>query len=89
MLPYPLPLPPKLVKAPPASLKRSAPDDDGDIEMSDQPPNKRARTNGDAPSVVDPVSPRKKRKLDEDGILLLESKDEKLDDDAVEVIELD
>ena len=89
MLPYPLPLPPKTVKIPTTpSLKRSAPDDDGDIEMT-EPPAKRVRSNGDAPSVAAPVSPSKKRKLDEDGILLLESKDEKLDDDAVEVIELD
>lgn len=88
MLPYPLPLPPKLGKPATPSLKRSAPDDDGDIEMT-EPPNKRARTNGDGPSVAVPVSPSKKRKLDEDGILLLETKDEQLDDDAVEVIELD
>ena len=88
MLPYPLPLPPKLTKLETLTLKRAAPDDDGDIEMT-EPPSKRVRTNGDGPSVTVPVSPSKKRKLDEDGILLLESKDEKLEDDAVEVIELD
>lgn len=72
ILPSPLPIPPRLIKAVPPSLKRSAPDDDEVLE----PPSKRARTNGapDAPS-----SPTKRDKLEEDGIVLI--------DDDVIVIE--
>ena len=97
MLPYPLPRPPKILKPTETpGLKRAAPDEaDDDIEIS-EPPAKRAKTNGTdvasalPASVTVPVTPRKKRKLDEDGILLLESKDERVeDDDEVEVIELD
>ena len=44
------------------------------------------RTNGAAPTGA-PISPSKKSKLDEEGILLLESADEKVEE--VDVIEID
>ena len=67
----------------PTAHKRSAPDD----EVVEQPPAKRVRT---AASIVPstPVTPSKKSKLDEDGILLLETADEKVEAD-VDVIEID
>lgn len=98
MLPYPLPRPSRTVKPKETpSLKRAAPDNgDEDDIMVEEPPAKKPRmspthTASTLPaSVAVPVTPSKKRKLDEDGILLLESKDEMVeDDDAVEVIELD
>ncbi|GJE92396.1 ubiquitin-activating enzyme E1-like protein [Phanerochaete sordida] len=98
MLPYPLPRPPRIVKPKETpGLKRAAPDEDDDDDIViEEPPAKRMRPNPvDASnalpaSVTVPVTPSKKRKLDEDGILLLETKDEVIeDDDAVEVIELD
>jgi ubiquitin-like 1-activating enzyme E1 B len=85
VLPDPLPLPPKVVKAPEISAqKRAAPDDE---EVAEEPPVKRARTNGFTMSNV-LVSPSKKRKLDEDGILLLEAPNEKVDVN-IDVIEID
>ncbi|KAA1477921.1 hypothetical protein DENSPDRAFT_809164 [Dentipellis sp. KUC8613] len=89
ILPSPLPKPAKKVKRPPpapstppppasGSLKRSAPVDDDIVE---QPPAKRTKTvetNGTAAS----YSPSKKRKLDEDGLVMLEQ-DEKMDDDVI------
>ena len=84
ILPDPLPVPPKKVKpstpapeTPPTSLKRSAPDDDG-IEEITPPAAKRARTDVLA-------SPSKKRRLEEDGLLLLESKDDKIEDEVIMV----
>lgn len=90
ILPNPLPQPSRVVKAEePTAQKRSAPDDDDD-EIIEEPPTKRARTNGTAPSAPQPpISPSKKRKLDEDGILLLDSADEKADGSGVDVIEID
>lgn len=78
MLPYPLPLPPKLVKQP-ESLKRPAPEEDEVME----PPAKRVRTNGVLPDVL--ASPSKKRKLEEDGIIMLETANEALEDDIIEL----
>lgn len=78
MLPYPLPLPPKLVKQP-ESLKRPAPEEDEIME----PPAKRVRTNGILPDVL--ASPSKKRKLEEDGIVMLETANEALEDDVIEL----
>ena len=90
MLPKPLPMPPKVAKESEATAqKRAAPDDDD--EVVEEPPAKRPRTNGagsvSLPNV--PFSPSKKRKLDEDGILLLETADEKVDGNTVDVIEID
>ena len=64
-------MPARLAKSEPASLKRPAPEDD-DILISEEPPAKRARTNG-APAA--PPSPSKGGKLDEDGLELIEDDD--------------
>ena len=65
-------MPARLAKAEPASLKRPAPDDADDVLISEEPPAKRARTNG-APAA--PPSPSKGGKLDEDGLELIEDDD--------------
>ena len=85
ILPSPLPKPPAIVKPvapppstpPPQSRKRPAPDD------ADQPLTKRARTNG-APG-IELTSPSKKRRLEEDGLVMLESAGEELRDDIIEI----
>ncbi|KAI0084615.1 hypothetical protein BDY19DRAFT_898178 [Irpex rosettiformis] len=85
ILPDPLPLPPKIVKVEePTAHKRSAPDD----EVVEEPPTKRVRTTATSIPLVTPVTPSKKRKLDEDGILLLETANEMVEADA-DVIEID
>ncbi|KAJ3559542.1 hypothetical protein NM688_g281 [Phlebia brevispora] len=68
ILPSPLPVPRRLAKAEPVSLKRSVPDD---VEVL-EPPTKRARTIGS-----DDVSgsPSKKDKLEEDGVIFVEDDD--------------
>jgi ubiquitin-like 1-activating enzyme E1 B len=84
VLPCPLPLPPRkarLSTPSPATLKRSAPDDDEILEVG--PSNKRAKTNGT--TTVDITSPSKKRRLDEDGLILMESANDKLEDDVIEI----
>lgn len=68
------------------SRKRTAPDDD-DIAEIELPVAKRSRTNG-APSTALPESPSKKRKLEEDGWVLLNSVNDKIDKDD-DVIEID
>ncbi|KAF9810471.1 hypothetical protein IEO21_06901 [Rhodonia placenta] len=88
ILPSPLPSPPKKAKAvaprpvtpQPTAVKRSAPDDDDDVE----PAAKRVKTNGAmwSPSGLI-TTPSKKRKLEEDGLILLEDATEKLDDDVI------
>ena len=65
ILPSPLPIPPKLIKAEPTSLKRSAPEDDDVLVV--EPPAKRAKTNGSSVARVSQSS-----KLEEDGIELVE-----------------
>lgn len=94
ILPTPLPVPPRKAKPGPSvpatppppsatSLKRAAPDDDG-IEVLDGPAAKRARTTGSGTSDV-LTSPSKKRRLEEDGLLLLETANERLDDEVIVV----
>lgn len=62
------------------SLKRGAPDDGGDEIIDLEPTPKRPRLK----AADDPIkSPSKKRKLDEDGLILMEGKDDKLDDDII------
>ncbi|KAJ7720279.1 hypothetical protein DFH07DRAFT_1067768 [Mycena maculata] len=89
VLPDPLPRPPRKVKAPPpmpetplrVSLKRAAPGDEGDDDVIDlEPTPKRPRI-----KVADEAikSPSKKRKLDEDGLILMDGKDDRLDDDII------
>ncbi|KAJ7248243.1 hypothetical protein B0H12DRAFT_723269 [Mycena haematopus] len=92
ILPDSLPRPPRKVKVPPPmpvtpvrlSLKRGAPDDDGGDEIIDlEPTPKRPRLKTGADEVI--KSPSKKRKLDEDGLILMETKDDKLEDDVIEI----
>ena len=87
VLPSPMPAPNKRPAKPappkqddsPSLGKRSAPDDD-DIESS-QPAKKIARSlpNG-------PATPSKRRKLEEDGLVLLEEQNEKVDDDDAVIV---
>ncbi|KAH7908705.1 hypothetical protein BJ138DRAFT_1103289 [Hygrophoropsis aurantiaca] len=84
ILPPQLPRPPRQVRpATPTptepSRKRSAPDDEIEVE----PSAKRPRTNG--PSLPDVSSPSKKRRLEDDGFLMLDSATDKLDDDVIEI----
>ncbi|KAF7792682.1 hypothetical protein EIP86_003780 [Pleurotus ostreatoroseus] len=65
ILPSPLPLPPRIAKAEPSSLKRSMSDDDEIAE----PPTKRARTEDITPSS------NKRAKLEEDDIIVVEDDD--------------
>lgn len=84
--PSPLPLPPRRAKPatpPPTSLKRSAPDDEI-LELAG-PSVKRAKTNGNESSLPDITSPSKKRRLEEDGLIMMESQDDKLEDDVIEI----
>ncbi|KAJ7768457.1 hypothetical protein B0H16DRAFT_317374 [Mycena metata] len=91
ILPNPLPRPPRKVKiAPPApetplrvSLKRPAPGEEGDdiIDLEPTPKRQRVRGNGHGDEAI--KSPSKKRKLDEDGLILMEGKDDLLDDDII------
>ncbi|KAI0794797.1 hypothetical protein C8Q75DRAFT_747457 [Abortiporus biennis] len=96
IFPSPLPSPPKKVKVvaapstppPPSrstvlSKKRAAPEDD-----MQEAPAKRARTNGNTTIDNTPFTPSKKRKLDEDGLIILDTLDEKVEDDD-DVIILD
>ncbi|KAJ7176564.1 hypothetical protein C8R46DRAFT_1076671 [Mycena filopes] len=89
ILPDPLPRPPRKVKAPPpapetpirVSLKRAAPDDQaGDDDIIDLEPTPKRQRLGVHQGIK---SPSKKRKLDEDGLILLEGKDDVLDDDII------
>ena len=92
VLPNPLPQPPKKVKvkllktplsSPAKATKRSAPDDDDVVE---QQPAKRLKisTNGNG---TDPSSPRKKRQLEEDGLVILDGPEEGQDDEDIIVID--
>jgi ubiquitin-like 1-activating enzyme E1 B len=63
------------------SLKRSAPDDDV-IDL--EPSSKRIKTNGQLPPNVI-SSPSKRRRLEEDGLLLLDGANDKLEDDVIEI----
>jgi len=92
IVPSPLPPPPRKVKPltpppqtpPPRTtwLKRPAPDDDGVIDL--EPTPKRVRTNGQlAPEVIS--SPSRKRKLEEDGLLLLDGANDQLEDSVIEI----
>lgn len=65
---------------PPSSRKRGAPEhEDDELTVLDGPPApKRARV---APEAL--TSPSKRRKLDEDGLVLLEGQDEELEDEVI------
>jgi ubiquitin-like 1-activating enzyme E1 B len=88
ILPSPLPSPPRLEKRPPTpppapSRKRSAPDDEiAEVE----PLAKRVKTSTNGTTTLPVIaSPSKRRKLEEDGLLMLSSKDDKIDDDVIEI----
>ena len=66
--------------------KRPAPDDD--IQELDAPSAKRARVDGAETTVAVPFTPSKKRRLEEDGLILLDSAEEKIEEDP-DVIEID
>ncbi|KAG7095068.1 hypothetical protein E1B28_005858 [Marasmius oreades] len=84
ILPDPLPRPPRKAKTslpppstpPRASLKRSAPDDSDIVGV--EPNAKRMKAD-----VV--ASPTKRRRLEEDGLVLLENEKDALDDDVIEI----
>ncbi|KAI0646080.1 hypothetical protein C8Q79DRAFT_960915 [Trametes meyenii] len=97
ILPSPLPAPPRREKprpktpSPPpppvlAGKKRAAPDDE--VVEVDAPFAKRARTAGDVSAGAIPFTPSKKRRLEEDGLIMLESAEEKIEEDP-DVIEID
>jgi ubiquitin-like 1-activating enzyme E1 B len=93
VLPHPLPQPPKKVKVKPSTplsspakaTKRRAPDDDSIME---EQPAKRLKTstNGNG---LDLSSPRKKRLLEEDGLIILDGPEEGQDGDDEEIIIVD
>jgi ubiquitin-like 1-activating enzyme E1 B len=65
------------------ALKRGAPDDEGGDEIIDlEPTPKRPRLTAADEAIK---SPSKKRKLNEDGLILMEGKDDMLDDDIIEI----
>ncbi|KAL0581299.1 E1 ubiquitin-activating protein uba2 [Marasmius crinis-equi] len=84
VLPDPLPKPSRKEKPtlpppstpPRASLKRSAPDDNDIVEL--EPSAKRVKAD-----II--ASPSKKRKLEEDGLVLMDSAEDKLDDNVIEI----
>ncbi|TBU39389.1 hypothetical protein BD309DRAFT_1012010 [Dichomitus squalens] len=94
VLPEPLPRPPRKERprpatpsppTPSAAKKRPAPDD---IEEIDAPPAKRGRMGADTASAV-PFTPSKKRRLEEDGLIILDSAEEKIEEQDPDVIEID
>ncbi|KAH9855584.1 hypothetical protein C2E23DRAFT_813898 [Lenzites betulinus] len=96
ILPDPLPTPPRREKPRPATptpppppvlagKKRSAPDDD--IEEIDVPSAKRSRTDAGTGTAKPPFTPSKKRRLEEDGLLMLDREGEIEED--LDIIEID
>jgi len=95
ILPSPLPQPPlKKVKLPPPvetpprpSLKRSLPteDENGAIDFEPTPKRARTKTKIDTQTIGETASPSKRRKLEEDGFLLVEGASDVLDDDVIEI----
>ncbi|KAJ7227112.1 hypothetical protein GGX14DRAFT_628220 [Mycena pura] len=93
ILPDSLPAPPRKVRIAPSmpetpvrSLKRAAPDDEGGDDIIDlEPTPKRPKVMKPTDEVI--KSPSKKRRLEEDGLILMEGKDDKLDDDIIVIDE--
>ncbi|KAI1798438.1 hypothetical protein LXA43DRAFT_30912 [Ganoderma leucocontextum] len=96
ILPSPLPQPPRKEKPrpatpsppiPSATKKRRAPDD---IQDLDAPSAKRAKVGGMETTGAVPFTPSKRRRLEEDGLILLDSAEEKIEDGGdPDVIEID
>lgn len=93
VLPHLLPQPPKKVKArlsttplssPVKATKRRAPDEDSIMEGQ---PAKRLKTSANG-NELDPSTPRKKRQLEEDGLIILDGPEEG-QDDGVGIIVID
>ncbi|KII85453.1 hypothetical protein PLICRDRAFT_115957 [Plicaturopsis crispa FD-325 SS-3] len=86
VLPSPLPMPPRVARpgTPPApSLKRSAPDDDI-LEL--EPSLKRVKGNNGGPvTSLNLTSPSKKRRLEEDGLIMMDSAEDQLEDNVIEI----
>ncbi|KAI0047882.1 hypothetical protein FA95DRAFT_1540689 [Auriscalpium vulgare] len=89
VLPSPLPQPAKKVKPipprpstppPSASLKRPAPQDN---DITSEQPSKRARKADFGDNLQ--YSPSKKRRLEADGLVLLDALNEKMEDDVIEI----
>lgn len=79
-MPNPLPLPrhrPKPIDAPPPSTPPRKRPLDAEAD-GDMPPKKRSKKNGFLN--VNLASPSKKRRLEEDGLLMLEGPDENIDE---------
>ncbi|KAI0327705.1 hypothetical protein GY45DRAFT_1327242 [Cubamyces sp. BRFM 1775] len=99
ILPSPLPEPPRREKPrvatptpppPPVTIgkKRAAPDDD--VEEIDAPSAKRARTTGGGVGVSEtPFTPSKKRRLEEDGLIMLDNAEETIEEEDTDVIVID
>jgi len=89
VLPHPLPqtrkkIKVKLPETPPAkAMKRSAPDDEDILE---QQPAKRLKTDTNEKE-IDLSSPRKKRQLEEDGLIILDGPEEGEDDAGIIIID--
>ncbi|KAL1747162.1 hypothetical protein HDZ31DRAFT_80644 [Schizophyllum fasciatum] len=75
------PMPAKEATPPRASLKRSAPEDDEVVE----PLAKRVK--GSSGQALPDASPSKKRRLDEDGLILLDNAAEAIDDEDVIIVD--
>lgn len=94
ILPSPLPQPPRKVKpraptpsTPVASKKRPAPDD---IEEIDAPTAKRSKTAAEPAASAVPFTPSKKRRLEEDGLIMLDDAEETIEEEQdPDVIEID
>lgn len=93
ILPTPLPEPskkPKIAPPPPetpprVNLKRGLPVDDGEIiDLAPTPKRPRVTAHANGTPGVGP-SPSKKRKLEEDGLVLMEGANDLLIDDIIEI----
>lgn len=75
-------LPTTPLSSPAKQTKRRAPDDDS---IAEEQPSKRLKIspNGDG---FDPSSPRRKRQLEEDGLIILDGPEEGQDDQAAIII---
>ncbi len=94
ILPSPLPQPPRKVKpraptptTPVSSKKRPAPDDIEEIDPSVAKRAKTATGNAIGKNAV-PFTPSKKPRLEEDGLIMLDRAEEKIEEDP-DVIEID
>ncbi|KAL4063733.1 hypothetical protein J3A83DRAFT_4104531 [Scleroderma citrinum] len=85
ILPSPLPkphyTPRRSTPTPTPSRKRSAPDDE---IIESEPSTKRPRMNGVQP-LPEISSPSKRRRLEEDGVIMLSSSTDKMEDDVIEI----